>query len=235
MSGLKSGANPSVFADNYNALIYIINNCIKKVNTCELVRVTAVNTAEKTLTVIPIVKNANAENDAIEESPIYGVRYFQWQYGTNGIIGTPVVGDIGMAIVCRKDISQAESGLIASFREYCLSDSIYVGGIFGLNPSPTQFIEFKDDGIDVTTPGKLTVNAKNATLNVEEATEVTTKIATITASQTVTVTATQSATITAPSINLGGDDATAGVARIGDAVNLQTGKITGGSTIVKSL
>lgn len=218
MSGLKTGASPSVFADNYNALIYIINNCIKKVNTCELVRVIAVNTTNKTVTVVPVVKNANANNEAIEESPIYGVRYFEWQYGSNGIIGTPAAGDIGMAIVCRKDISQAESGLVASFREYCLSDSIYVGGIFGLNPAPTQFIEFKSGGIDITTPGDITVNAKNATLKVDKDTQIKTK----------------TATITAETVNLGGANGAA-VARVGDSIDVVTGKITGGSSVVKAI
>lgn len=229
MSGLKSGASPSVFADNYNALIYIINNCIKKVNTCELVRVMSVNTTEKTVTVIPIVKNANAQNEAIEESPIYGVRYFEWQYGINGIEADPAVGDVGMAVVCRKDISQAESGLIASFREYCLADSIYMGGIPTLNQAPTQYIKFKSDGIDITTPGKVTVNAKNATLTVEETTEITTKTATVTASQT--------ATITAPTVNLGGTGGKT-IARHGDQVksgNTVVGTIVATSATTKSL
>ena len=203
------GADPADFLDNLNALHYIVNGIVNKVNTVELVRVLAVDTAKKMIDVIPIVKNTNAENKPINESPIYGVKYLQWQYGINGIIAVPVVGDIGLIVVCKRDISQVETGIIGSNRKYCLADGIYLGGIPTLNTAPTQFIEFNQTGISITSPTQLDVTAPIVNVN-----------------------ATTSATITSAIINLGGAGG-AQVARVGDSV--VNGKITTGSSIVKAV
>lgn len=216
MSELKMGADPSDFLDNLNALHYIVNGIVNKVNTTELVKVVAVYPAKNKIDVIPIVKNANVENNPIEESVIYGIRYLEWQYGLNGIMAVPEVGDIGLIVVCKKDVSEAEKGLVASFRKYCLADGIYIGGIKGLNQAPTQFIKFDSNGITVTSPAAVTVNSKSASINAE----------------TVEVNATTSALVVSPSIDLGGAGGN-GVARIGDAV--AGGVIVGGSSIVKAV
>lgn len=165
---IKPSADYSDFVDEYNALIHIINSVVNKVKTLELVRVLSVNTSDNTLSVIPIIRNANANGDAIEETPVYGVKYLEWQYGTNSIISVPAVGDIGMCLISHKDISNVESGLVGSFRRFCESDSIYLGGIKGLNQTPTQFIEFSSSGINITSPADLTINAQSATINATE-------------------------------------------------------------------
>jgi len=214
MSELKSGADPADFLDNLNALSYIINNIVRKVNTTEIVKVVAVNTANNTIDVIPIVKNVNIENKPIEESIIYGIRYFQWQYGTNALISEPVVGDIGFIVICKKDISQAENGIIASYREYCLADGIYIGGICGMNAIPTQYIKFDANGISITSPTALDITAP-----------------------VVNVTASTSATITSPAINLGGTGGKK-VALDGDQVksgNTVVGTIVASSTTTKAV
>ena len=214
MAELKFGARSSDLIDDYNALIYIINSVVKKVNTADLVKVLSVDTTTKTISVIPIIKNANAEGDAIEETPIFGIRYFGWQFGGNAIKGTPEVGDIGLIVTCKKDISSPDSGVIQTYREYCPSDSIYIGGIFGLNQEPTQFIEFTANGINITTPKDITITCDKAN-----------------------VTATTSATITAPAVDLGGTGGKA-IARHGDQVksgNTVVGTIVATTTISKSL
>lgn len=214
MSALKIGARASDLIDDYNALIYIINSVVKKVNTVELVRVEAVNQEEKTVTIIPIVQDANAEGNRIPVSPIQDIRYIRWQYGGNAIKATPEVGDIGMVVICKKDISNAEEGIIATHREYCIADGIYIGGIFGLNQEPTQFVEFTEEGINITSPNDINLTCLNANIN-----------------------ATTSATITSPIINLGGEGGQP-VARVGDDVVSGTtviGQIGAGSAIVKAL
>lgn len=214
MAELKFGARSSDLIDDYNALIYIINSVVKKVNTSDLVKVLSVDPSTKTISAIPIIKNADAEGDAIEENPIFGIRYFGWQFGGNAIKGTPEVGDIGLIVTCKKDISSPESGVVQTYREYCPADSIYIGGIFGLNQDPTQFIEFTANGINITSPKDITLTCDKAV-----------------------VTATTSATITAPAINLGGEGGQA-VARVGDNVVSGTtviGQIGAGSAVVKAL
>jgi len=216
MNELKMGADPSDFLDNLNALHYIINGIVNKVNTTELVKVVAVYPEKNKIDVIPIVKNANAENNPIEESVVYGVRYIEWQYGLNGIMAVPEIGDIGLIVVCKKDISEVEKGLVASFRKYCLADGIYLGGIKGLNQTPTQFIKFDNNGITITSPSSITINSENTSVNTTN----------------VNIVASGIATITSPVINLGGEGGAA-VARVGDSV--VNGKITTGSSIVKAV
>lgn len=215
---IRPSADYSDFVDDYNALIYIINSIVNKVKTLELVRVLEVNSGTHELTVIPIIKDANSEGNAIENSPTYGVKYIEWQYGINSIIATPVVGDIGVCLISHKDISNIESGLVGSFRKFCESDSIYLGGLKGFNQTPTQFIEFTDSGINITSPTDLTINANNATIN-----------------------ATTSATVNSPAVNLGGTGGN-GVAIIGNKVTTTgapndpvVGFIAEGSSIVKAL
>ena len=174
MNNLKTNANKSVYVDEYNAMIYIINSVVNKVKTLELVKVLSLDTERNTLTVMPIIRNANANGDAIEQSEISGVKYIRWQFGGNALKAVPEVGDIGMAVISHKDISNVESGLVGSFRRFCQSDSIYIGGIFGLNAEPTQFIEFGSGGITITSPANITINAtgESSEINIEAATTV---------------------------------------------------------------
>lgn len=167
MNSKKMNASASCFVDDYNALVFIIESMINKIGTVELVRVENVN-ADNTIDIIPIVRNVNTEDNPIEESVIYGVRYLMWQYGGNAIKATPEVGDVGLIVACKKDISNVENGIVGSFRKFNLADGIYIGGIFGLNQQPTQFIEFSNSGINITSTSNLTINAQSATINATE-------------------------------------------------------------------
>lgn len=164
MSEVKVNARPSCFINDYNALIFTIESVVNKINTVELVRVEKVNN-DNTIDVIPIVRNATTDNKPIEESIIYGVRYLMWQYGGNAIKAIPEVGDIGLIVICKKDISDINNGLVGSFRKFCPADGVYLGGLMGFNSTPTQFIEFSINGINITSPANLTINAQSATIN----------------------------------------------------------------------
>ena len=160
----KINIDPSVFIDDYNNLIYIIQSTINSINTLELVQVKSVND-DKTLDVIPIVKNVTTENKPIDESIIYGIRYLQWQYGSNMIKAVPEIGDIGLLLVCKKDISEVEKGLVGSFRKFNLADGIYIGGVYGLNPAPIQKIEFKGSSINITSGTELNITSPQTNIN----------------------------------------------------------------------
>jgi len=165
---IQPSADYSDFVDDYNALIHIINSVVNKIKTIELVKILSVDTTLHKLSVIPIVKNATSSGNPIENVEIYGVKYIEWQYGANSIIAIPEVGDIGLCLISHKDISNVESGLVGSFRKFGLSDSIYIGGLKGFNKTPTQFIEFSNSGINITTPLDLTINSQSATINATE-------------------------------------------------------------------
>lgn len=177
---LQLGATPSDLVDNLNALIYIINSEIKKINTADLVRVIAVN-EDNTIDVQPLLGSIRADGSMNETSPIYGIRYFQWQFGLNKIKAVPVVGDVGLIVCCKRDISNVENWNVGSFRQFSLADGIYIGGIEGLNQAPTQTIEFAQDVLNITGTGTITITAPNVNVN-----------------------ATSSAIVTSPNIELGG-------------------------------
>lgn len=219
MFGKRVNASPEVFINEYSGLVFLIESIVNKVNTMEIVKVVEVDSANNKLTVIPVVKKASVENEAVPESNIYGVKYFGWQFGENAIKAVPEVGDIGVLVVSKRDISSINSGIVATNRKFCLADGIYIGGLCGFNKTPTQFIEFNSNGISVTTPTTLSVSAKDVDIQ---------------ATGNVTVTATTKANVIAKEVILGSANGAAAVARVGDVVDLSSGKITSGSTIVKA-
>ena len=229
----KSNIESWNLLDDYGSLIYIVESIVNKVNTVEVVKVVSVNKDENnnydgTLNVIPIVKRVNAEGVAVEESVIYGVRYFGWQFGDCAIEALPKENDIGFIVVSKRDITAIESGRVASNREYCLADGIYIGGIVGFNQTPKNYIKFTQDGVEITSEKDLTINAqKDVSINAE-------KQVVVNAKKEINITSEQEVNVTAPSVNLGGAGGS-GVARIGDSVDVQNGVIVGGSAIVKAV
>lgn len=228
---LKMGIEAGDLVDNFNMMMYLANSVLRGVHTVEVVKVVNVDIENKRIAVIPIVQRTNAEGNPIPESPIYDVKYIQWQYGGNLIKANPTVNDIGIIVVCKKDISSIESGLVGSFREFSLSDGIYIGGLFGFNQEPTQIIEFDDEnGITITTPKALTINAtENVVVNA-------TRDATINGVN-VDVNASAKANIVAPEVNLGAEGGVP-VAKQGDSVVAGTtviGTIQASGTVVKSI
>ena len=165
MTAIEQGFTPECLLDDLSALEYIIKSKIdNRVNTVDVVRVIAVN-ENNTVDVIPIIKNTTPSNEPIEETPIYGLRYIRWQYGTNGIKAKPSIGDIGLILVCKKDTSAIEAGIIGNNSKFNTANGIYLGGLNGLNQEPTQFIEFTENGIEITTNGTININAATANIN----------------------------------------------------------------------
>ena len=228
---LKMGIDAGDLVDDFNMLMYLAHSVLREVNTVEVVKVQEINTTNKTVAVIPVVKDANSEGNPIPVATIYNVKYIEWQYGINAIKATPAVGDIGIIVVCKKDISSIESGLVGSFREFSLSDGIYLGGLKGFNQEPTQYIEFTENGITITTPKTLTVNTtENAVINA-------TGDAIVNGSNIV-VNATTQATINSAAVYLGGETGAKAIARDGDevmAVSTVVGTIKASSTVVKTI
>ena len=213
---LQMGVPQSAMVDEYNALIYIIKSELAKINTADLVRVIAVN--EGTIDVQPLLGSIKADGSMNETSPIYNVRYFQWQFGVNKIKAVPAIGDIGLLVCCKRDISNVENGNVGSFRNFSMADGIYIGGIEGLNQPATQSIEFSENNLTITGTGEITITAPNVNIN-----------------------ATTKAVVTSPVVELGGTGGV-GIATVGKKVTVDgtaggqtVGFIAEGSTIVKSL
>ena len=205
----KLSANPTDYVDEYNGLIYIINSIISnRVRGAEIVRVIA-NNGDGTIDVLPVIKNVDASENAIQETPIFGVKYMEWQYGINAFQAEPAVGDIGLLVVCTKDTKNVKSGIVGDLGSFELESGIYFGGLKGLNQPATQFIKMDENGIEITTPKSLIVNAtENVEVNGVD----------------VSVNASGKANIVASEVNLGGTG--------GKKVCLDGDEVISGSTVI---
>ena len=89
------------------------------------------------------------------------------QGGSNGIILDPMVGDIGIATVCDRDISTVKNtksiSAPGSNRKNDMSDMVYLMTIIGA--APTQYIQFNSSGITILSPTKVTINAPNVEID----------------------------------------------------------------------
>lgn len=201
----KLNSNPTDYVDEYNGLIYIINAVISdRVRGAEIVKVIA-NNGDGTIDVLPIVKNVDAEENAIEETPIFNVKYMEWQYGINAFQAEPAIGDIGLLVVCTKDTKNVKSGIVGDLGTFELESGIYFGGIKGLNVPATQFIKMDESGITITTPKTITVNAE----------------------ENVLVNVTGKASVIAPEINLGIEG--------GKAIALDGDEVMSGETVIGTI
>ena len=78
-----------------------------------------------------------------------------------------MVGDIGVASVCDRDISTVKNAKIVSApgsnRKNDLSDIVYLMTIIG--SAPTQYVQFSSAGITIHSPTKVVVSAPNVEIN----------------------------------------------------------------------
>lgn len=99
--------------------------------------------------VLPLLNQVDGRGQPTEHETVYALCYFRPQGGTNAVLLDPEVGDIGIAVICDKDISavkakedQANPG---SNRRGNIADGIYFGVCLG--PVPEQYVRFfEEDG-----------------------------------------------------------------------------------------
>lgn len=163
------------FASSFNKLLnsnYFIR----------LATVTAVHGEAPNLVVdvLPLVADVrSSDRTIIQGSQIYSIPVWRLQRGGSAIIMDPVVGDIGLIAVSDVDISVARAtrkeSVPGSLRTHSQSDAIYFGGV--LNGQPTQFIEFADGAINITSPNPVNITCSKATVIAPDGVEFTTPLA----------------------------------------------------------
>ena len=143
-----------------NALDFFTDQKLKSIFTCDIVKV--INVDEKTVDIQPLVYQVNGDNEIMKQEPIYGVPYCRQQAGINGIILKPQVGDLGVVVYARRDISSVISSggeNVPDTRRFLSeNDAIYLCSIASIMSQPTRFIEFTESGISITPNTKLTIN-----------------------------------------------------------------------------
>jgi hypothetical protein len=158
--------NPGTSASEYNALAFVVGQLLQKMQTVTLVRVVAVSndggvSPVGTVDVQPLVNQMSGDRKPTPHGTVYGVPYFRLQGGTDAVILDPKVGDMGMCAFASRDISAVKVAKApanpGSFRMYDWADGLYFGGL--LNGAPTQYVRFYAGGVDVVSPGVVTIQA----------------------------------------------------------------------------
>ncbi|EPF2606914.1 phage baseplate protein [Yersinia enterocolitica] len=146
----------------------------------EIVEVTTVGGAAPNLVVdiIPLVTRTDPSGAMIPNSPVYNVPVWRLQRGDSAVIMDPVAGDIGLAAICDRDNSivraNRKPSVPGSKRTHSKSDAIYLGGL--LNAQPTQFIEFADGAINITTPNPVNITCSTANITAPDGVEMQTPL-----------------------------------------------------------
>jgi hypothetical protein len=104
-----------------------------------------------TVDVQPMVKQVDGVGNSVSHGTIHGIPHANGSGGNGAAIIKPKKGDMGLMVVCDRDIS----GVIAnkgeatpgSGRMHDLSDGVYLGGFAGMNGTPAQYVSIDENGI----------------------------------------------------------------------------------------
>lgn len=194
---------PQTDANQFSAISFVIKQYLAGVRTAMPVIVRGVRNAGGvepvgTVDVEPLVSQLDGSGKIVSHGIIYDMPYLRMQGGANAIILDPEVGDIGLAVVSDRDVSNVKSTRKASApgsnRRNHFSDGFYFGGF--LNGNPAQYIQFSAEGISLVSPTAIKLQAPNIS---QEATGSISNTA-----PTISSTATQSVNLSAPAIGLDG-------------------------------
>lgn len=176
MSDKELSANYDNFASSnpLNSMEFFIRSLISQVVSTSLpVVVTAVERKGEEagagyVTVKPLLQPRNNSGEGLEVTTIPKLPYFRLQHGKAAIICDPKVGDIGLAVVAKHDISNINGSTTpkvpATYRKFDPSDSFYIGGFWG--KAPEVFIHLEDEGtIKIKAPTKITMEAPECEVN----------------------------------------------------------------------
>ncbi|ANI29432.1 phage baseplate assembly protein [Yersinia entomophaga] len=167
-------------ASNAESFSYAFERLMTGLFFIEIVKVKGVRGTAPNLVVdvLPLVSRTDRSGSMIPNSTIYNIPVFRLQRGSSAIIMNPVIGDIGMIAVCDRDNSVARANLSQSVpgsnRTHSKSDALYLGGF--LNGHPTQFIEFADSELNITSPNPVNITCSKANITAPDGVEMTTPL-----------------------------------------------------------
>lgn len=170
------------------AMSYAFDMLMSERYFIEIVRVAAVRGDAPNLVIdaMPLVMRTDRSGAPIQNSVLYDIPVFRLQRGNSAIIMNPVVGDIGMIAICDRDTTlvraNRKESVPGSGRKHSKSDALYLGGF--LNDHPTQFIEFADGAINITTPNPVNITCSSAAVTAPDGVTMTTPTLHVTGSIT---------------------------------------------------
>lgn len=149
--------DPISQGSDLNQLAFIVESFLIEIRTAAIVLVKNVDAGAVgpigTVDVQPLVNMVDGNFNAYPHGTIYGLPYMRVQGGLNAVICDPAVGDVGLAVICDRDISSLKRNAGAqsnpgSWRRHNLADGIYLFPIIA--KTPAQYIEFTSTGINIT-------------------------------------------------------------------------------------
>ena len=146
--------------------MYIINNLIANIHTMMPVKILSVTVPADELApigrceVLPLVQQIDGSNNVYPMGKIVNVPYLRVQGGSNAIVIDPQVGDVGLCGFCERDISivkrTGELSAPDTRRKYDINSAVYMFTM--MSGTPTQYIHFLENGINIKTTGDLNIN-----------------------------------------------------------------------------
>jgi hypothetical protein len=157
-AGFEGAQGPFNESSEWNVRVFQIQQQLARIATCMPVKVIAVHDGgigpTGTVDIQPLVNQIDGRGQATSHGIIFGVPYCRIQGGVYAVILDPVAGDIGLAGFCSRDISSVKATRAranpGSRRQYDWADAVYIGGM--LNGTPTRYISFGADAINIVAP-----------------------------------------------------------------------------------
>jgi hypothetical protein len=168
-SGFQTNRTAASSASEAARFQLLVRTLLSRVRTAMPVEVKAVTNAGGVsavgyVDILPLVSQLDGDGTVYPHGIIYNVPYMRLQGGGNAVILDPQVGDIGMAVICDRDISavknSGQQSPPGSKRRHDMSDAVYLSTIIGA--APTQYVRFSDEGIAIVS--QVAVDIQSPTL-----------------------------------------------------------------------
>ena len=165
----------------FNANNQQIASNIQKINTVFIAKIISVSTkgteGTKTVTAQPLICQIDANGNALPSPKLVEIPHYRVQAGTGALVINPHVGDIGVFVCAKRDISKIKNGVNdpqtpASFRSFDLADSIMIATIHTETASTYIYIDPDNGTIEIKAPASLTINTESATINASGSTSI---------------------------------------------------------------
>lgn len=138
-----------------NAIDFAIRQVIKSsVQTAKIVKVTAVDSAARTVDVQPLTLQVTPNGSTKEMPTVCSVPYGYEQAGTCLIRVDPIVGDVGLIVCADRDISRLKAlwnkCAPATLRTHNLADAVYVRTLYTGQQAAHEIQVDPNNGVTIT-------------------------------------------------------------------------------------
>lgn len=136
----------------HNALRFVVDMAADAKMNCHIVQVKKITGGGVgpigRVEVQPMVQMVDGIARTVDHVSVYNLPYVRIQGGTNAVIMDPAANDIGIVVICDRDISGVKNSMKVSppgsARTNNISDGIFIGCC--LSAKPTTYVRFDGSG-----------------------------------------------------------------------------------------